>query len=116
MAVHNRKAQAYKLLQVEKDQVSLDAMEADLTPGRDDMSKAINVMACRQAVAKALSILDERSRSVVVLRCLKGLSPDETAKRLALTPGNVRVIQSRAIGKMSKFLEDSDFSPEDFFS
>lgn len=99
-----------------KDQVSLDAMEADLTPGRDDMSKAINVMACRQAVAKALSILDERSRSVVVLRCLMGLSPDETAKRLALTPGNVRVIQSRAIGKMSKFLEDSDFSPEDFFS
>ena len=78
--------------------------------------KAINVMACRQAVAKALSILDERSRSVVVLRCLKGLSPDETAKRLALTPGNVRVIQSRALGKMSKFLEDSDFSPEDFFS
>ncbi len=99
-----------------KDQVSLDAMEPDLTPGHDDMSKAINVMACRQAVAKALSKLDERSRSIIVLRYLKGLSSDEVAKRLGITPGNVRVIQSRALDKMSVALEDSDFSPEDYFS
>lgn len=99
-----------------KDQVSLDAMEPDLTPGRDDMSKAVNVMAARQAVAQALSRLDERSRSVIVLRYLKGLSPDETANYLDLSPGNVRVIQSRALDKMSKVLEEFDFTPEDIFS
>lgn len=99
-----------------KDQVSLDAMEADLTPGGDDMTKAVNVMACRQAVAKALSKLDERSRAIIILRYLKGRSPDEVANYLGLTSGNVRVIQSRALDKMSKILEASGLSAEDFFS
>jgi RNA polymerase sigma-70 factor, ECF subfamily len=98
-----------------KDSVSLDAMEPDLTPGRDDMAKAVNVMACRQAVAQALSKLDERSRNVIVLRYIKGLSPDETAKLLNLSSGNVRVIQSRALDKMKKLLESFDFSEDGLF-
>ncbi len=98
-----------------KDVVSLDAMEPDLTPGRDDMAKAINVMACRQAVAQALSKLDERSRSVIVMRYLKGLTPDETARALDISSGNVRVIQSRALDKMAKILEGFDFSEEDAY-
>ena len=98
-----------------KDNVSLDAMEPDLTPGRDDMAKAVNVMACRQAVAKALAKLDERSRSVIVLRYLKGFSPEETAKYLGVSNANVRVIQSRALDKLEKILEEQGFSAEDIF-
>ena len=99
-----------------KDQVSLDAMEPDLTPGRDDMAKAVNVMACRQTLAQALSRLDERSREIIILRYLKGLSPEETAKRLGLSAGNVRIIQSRTLAKMNKMLEAAGFSAEDVFS
>lgn len=98
-----------------KDDVSLDAMEPDLTPGRDDMEQAINVMSCRQAVAKAFSKLDERSRSVIVLRCLKGFSPEETAKYLGISNTNVRVIQSRALDKMEMILKEQGFSAENFF-
>ena len=92
-----------------KDQVSLDAMEPNLVPGRDDMEKAVHVMACRQALAQALSRLDERSRNVVIFRFLKGLSPEETARRMGLSAGNVRVIQSRAMDKLEKILESLDF-------
>ena len=99
-----------------KDQVSLDAMEPDLTPGRDDMAQAVNVMACRQALARSLSKLDERSREVIILRYLKGLSPEETAQRLGLSSVNVRVIQSRALDKMNRSLAAAGFSAEDFFS
>ncbi len=99
-----------------KDQVSLDAMEPDLTPGRDDMAKAVNVMAYRQTLAQTLSRLDERSREIIILRYLKGLSPEETAKRLGLTAVNVRVIQSRALAKMNKMLEAAGFSADDIFS
>ena len=99
-----------------KDQVSLDAMEPDLTPGQDDMAKAVNVMACRQALAQTLSKLDERSREVVILRYLKGLSPEETGKRLGISALNVRVIQSRALDKMNAVLEKAGFSSEDIFS
>jgi RNA polymerase sigma factor (sigma-70 family) len=73
------------------------------------------LMACRQAVAQALSKLDERSRNVIVLRYIKGLSPDETAKLLNLSSGNVRVIQSRALDKMKKLLESFDFSEDGLF-
>lgn len=98
-----------------KDVASLDAMEPDLVPGRDDMARAINIMACRQAVAQALSKLDERSRSVIVMRYLEGLTPDEAARVLGIASGNVRVIQSRALDKMAKTLEDFDFSREDVY-
>ena len=99
-----------------KDQVSLDAMEPDLTPGPDDMAKAVNVMSCRQALAQVLSKLDERSREVIILRFLKGYSPEETAKRLGISAGNVRIIQSRTLAKMNKMLEAAGFSAEDVFS
>ena len=45
-----------------KDVASLDAMEPDLVPGRDDMARAINIMACRQAVAQALSSLTSAAK------------------------------------------------------
>ena len=98
-----------------KETVSLDAMEPDLVPGKDDMAKAINVMACRQALAKALSRLDERSRSVIIFRFLKGLSPEETANRMGLSAGNVRVIQSRALDKLENILKDIHFDLEGLF-
>ena len=99
-----------------KDSVSLDAMEADITPARDDMEGAVGMMACRQTLAQVLTRLDERSREVIVLRYLRGLSPGEVADRLGLSSGNVRVIQNRALNRMNKLLTEAGFSMEDIFS
>ncbi len=49
------------------------------------------------------------------MRYLEGLTPDEAARVLGIASGNVRVIQSRALDKMAKTLEDFDFSREDVY-
>ena len=90
-------------------------MEPDLTPGKDDVSKSGNVMACRQALAQALAKLDERSREVLILRYLRGMSSEETGQRLGISPVNVRVIQKRALNRLNKILEDAGFTQEDIF-
>ena len=99
-----------------KDTVSLDAMEPDLTPGKDDVSKAVNVMVCRHALAQALAKLDGRSREVIILRYLKGMSSEEVGQRLNISPVNVRVIQKRSLDKLNKILEEAGFTQEDIFS
>ena len=88
---------------------SIDAMEDYEIPGVDSMAQATHLMGCRQAVGKALSTLDERARKIVVMKYFEDLTGDEIAKRMGLTPSNVRVILSRAMDKMNAQLEDFDF-------
>lgn len=59
----------------------------------------------RREVMTSLSILSERERSVVTLRFVAELSVTEVAEITGLTPGNVRVIQSRAITRLRRHLE-----------
>ena len=92
-----------------KQEDSIDAMEDYQLPGDNSMQQATELMACRQAVAIALQKLDERSRSVVVLRFFEGLSAEETGKALGLSAANVRTIQSRALDTMEKELGNFDF-------
>lgn len=93
-----------------KQEQSLDEMEDWQLPGEDSMAEAANVMAARQAVAKGLSVLDDRAKEIIVLRYFEGLSADEVADRLGISPGNVRTIQSRALDKMNKVVGAFDFS------
>ena len=88
---------------------SIDAMEDYEIPGDNSMAQATNLMACRQAVAKALRALDERSREIVVLKYFSGLSYSEISDRLDITEGNARVICSRALNAMQDVLGDFDF-------
>lgn len=94
----------------QKDISSIDEMEEYQIPGEDSMKEAINLMGARQAVAKALEKLDERSRDIIILRFFKGLTADEVADKMGLSAVNVRVIQSRALDAMRKELDDFDFS------
>jgi RNA polymerase sigma-70 factor (ECF subfamily) len=50
----------------------------------------------RQLLAEALDELDEKYRLVFVLRDVEGLSTDETAEALGISPGNVKVRLLRA--------------------
>ena len=62
-------------------------------------------MECRDLVAKLLLTLDERSRTVLILRFFQELDAQQIAQRMGLTPGNVRVIQSRAIASLRQAME-----------
>ena len=92
-----------------KQEASLDDMEDWEVPGVDDMGKALNVMAARQAVAKALAHLDDRSRAVVTMKYFDGLSGEEIAERMNLSVANVRTILSRALDAMEGVLGNFDF-------
>lgn len=92
-----------------KQEESLDAMEDYEIPGDNSMAQATNLMACRQAVAIALQKLDERSRTIVIMRFFENLSSEEVAERLDLSPANVRTIQSRAMKVMERELGSFDF-------
>jgi RNA polymerase sigma-70 factor (ECF subfamily) len=52
-----------------------------------------------ESVGRVLSCLPARARSVLELRFLHGYSVEETAQALGITPGNVKVIQHRALAK-----------------
>lgn len=88
---------------------SIDAMEDYEIPGDDSMAQATNLMACRQAVAKGLRSLDERSRDIVVLKYFSGLSYAEISDRMDISEGNARVICSRALKAMEDVLGTFDF-------
>lgn len=51
-----------------------------------------------------LAVLPGRERTVLILRLICGLTPQETAIALGTTPGRVRVDQHRALGKLRKIL------------
>ena len=95
-----------------KQNDSIDEMEDFQLPSDNSMAEATNLMACRQAVALALSKLDERSREIVVLRYFNGLSYAEIASSLGISEGNARVIHSRALDTMKKELGDFEFSED----
>lgn len=89
---------------------SLDAMEDWQVPGDNSMDQATNIMSARQAVAKGLMKLDERSRKIVVLRYFDGMSTEEVADMMNMSSANVRTVLSRALDSMETAIGDFDFS------
>ena len=106
------KRKLYSYYRKFKQEESIDEMEDYQMPADNSMDKATHLMACRQAVAKALNKLDERSRNVVVMRYFNGLSAEEVGERLGLSAANVRTIQSRALDVMEKELGSFDFEED----
>ena len=57
-----------------------------------------------EAAVAALAVLNDLERDVVLMRVLGGLDTDEVAEAVGKRAGNVRVIQSRALGKLREEL------------
>ncbi|PRX49358.1 RNA polymerase sigma-70 factor (ECF subfamily) [Prauserella shujinwangii] len=53
---------------------------------------------------RLLGHVSERDRDILVLRCVVGLSAEETAQTIGSTPGAVRVAQHRALTKLRAVL------------
>jgi len=62
------------------------------------------------ALFRCLGRLEERARQVVTLSFQQRKPTDEVAARLALTPGNVRVIRHRAIAALRRCLDAAEES------
>ncbi len=59
----------------------------------------------RALVASLLEKLDERSRTVIIMRFFGGMEHQAIADQLGTSSGNVRIIQKRALEKMQKMLK-----------
>jgi RNA polymerase sigma-70 factor (ECF subfamily) len=84
------------------DEVPDELVEADGPEQR--------VLQAEQAdwMSRQLDILPDRQREVLTLRVAVGLSAEETAEAVGMTPGAVRVAQHRALARLRKVL-----SPEE---
>ena len=60
----------------------------------------------RLDLARALSYLDEREKSIIYLYYFKGLAQTEIAKRLALSQMHVSRLQRSALGKLEEVLTE----------
>lgn len=68
-----------------------------------DLDRGIYLEQLREKLLHAISRLPERQQMIVKMRYFENRSGEEIAQRLGITPGNVRVLLSRAIDKLSSF-------------
>lgn len=57
-----------------------------------------------ERLGRLLDVLNDRQREILVHRVVTGLSAEETAQVLGMTPGAVRVAQHRALDKLRRVL------------
>ena len=101
-----------RLKQYYRDQKPVSSLEELAENGESiadwSAQEAIRLMECRDLVAKLLLTLDERSRTVLILRYFQQLDSQQIAQQMGLSPVNVRVIQSRAIASLRQAMEQMD--------
>lgn len=66
-----------------------------------DLDRGIYLEQLRERILHAISQLPERQQMIVKMRYFENRSGDEIARHLGITPGNARVLLSRAIDKLS---------------
>ena len=67
-----------------------------------DLDEGVYLEQLHATLMKAINRLPERQKQIVMMSYFQHMSSDEIARRLCLTPGNVRVLLSRALAKLAK--------------
>lgn len=98
---YRRSAQSRGNLQLE------DTLLQDSRPGPQE---AVESNLQRQEVLGMLDQLRDEYRTVLMLRFIADLSPDETAEAMGKSPGAVRVLQHRALSALRKQLGGAEGS------
>lgn len=86
----------------------VDPGEQDLAvspAGDDPAGEAIDRLAGDEAARLVVGLLPELQAEVVLLRVISGFTVEETASMLGRRPGNVRVLQHRALRTLAKKLD-----------
>jgi RNA polymerase sigma-70 factor (ECF subfamily) len=79
--------------------------EKQITDQNPDPSETAILNIEHQEVRQTLTQLREDYRTVLVLRFLSGLTPEETGQVMGRTPGAVRILQHRALSALRSLLE-----------
>jgi len=82
----------------------LDGWMPDANPGP---AETISSQMEHQEILQILGRLRQDYQSVLILRFISDLSPEETAQVMNRSAGAIRVLQHRALGELRKQLKDS---------
>lgn len=85
-----------------KSFVDLESLVGVLPDDSVDMDACIYLQQLRNLLEQALMKLPERQRKIVTMRYFEERSNIEIAEQLGLSPGNVRVLLSRALDALEK--------------
>lgn len=66
-----------------------------------DLDEGVYLEQLHGVIMKAIKSLPERQQNIIMMRYFENCSSEEIAGRLDITPGNVRVLLSRALDKLS---------------
>lgn len=77
----------------------------DIKPEETAIDDHTERLTQREFIQNALDSLKEDQRKVIEFRILEGYSAAETAKKMNITEGNVRVLQYRALQKLAEILK-----------
>lgn len=77
----------------------------DINPVETAVEDPTEDIGQREIIENALKQLNDEQRTVIELRILEGYSVAETAERMDKTESNVRVLQYRALQKLTKILK-----------
>lgn len=97
---HRSSRRSKQVMSLEND----DRPDRQIKDVRPDPSDLVSDSMERQEMRKLLDQLQEDYRTVILLRFLSGLDPDETAKVMDRSPGAVRVLQHRALTALRKLI------------
>lgn len=89
-----------------RDQVTFadfDSVSQIMQDQNIDLDEGIYLEQLHSALLKAIDQLPERQQKIIMMRFFQNYSSDEIARNLHITPGNVRVLLSRALNKLSSF-------------
>ena len=70
-----------------------------------DLDQGVYIEQLHSAIMSAIKTLPERQQRIVQMRYFQNYSNEEIAKVLGITPGNVRVLLSRSLTKLSSLNE-----------
>lgn len=66
-----------------------------------DLDQGVYLEQLHDFIMNSIKSLPERQQTIIILRYFKNCTSEEIAEKLGITPGNVRVLLSRALNKLS---------------
>ena len=92
-----------------KETVDLGAVENLLESEGEELEKSVWLEQLRGRLAGEIAALPERQQQVVILRYFKGKSSSEIGQILDISPGNARVLLSRALDALGERCRDLNY-------
>lgn len=90
------------------DIIKTDALPIELmSSGHGMLAQTINQKLELEGVMRALKFLPDEYQTILIMRYIEDLSPQEIASAIGKTSGAVRVLQHRALRQLKKNIEQS---------